>query len=439
MLAFILLCIIAPIVAGGGTELIPESQLVAFPVTERTLVRLSLVLAPLNVTWYLQVLLLSAATAYAVRGPGGPGLPLVVLLAFLAACTTVGHCVGWALVGLRRTRAGRVSTWALLGVLVALSLWIIVTDRAPGLLDSSPTVRVLGAQLSAARLDHGGYLYVLAVLAVAAVLGYLATVRVASWALRRPGDVGADGSLSRPLPRRTRERDELGSLLAVDRASVWRSPPLRRGLLILAVLPVTAAVIASLPWSSIALLPPLVSSGAALLFGVNALSLDGSGAVWVATLPHDPQLVLRAKARVVLEVIGGAVLLVLVGSALRASTTPDLVDVACAVGASVGCTAVVVATCMRLSVTKPHRAELRGPRDTPAPPGSMALYSVRLATVTTLAGLVYSLATYGRTLTVPLLMTTALVAWALVSWSRTKRLWAAPETRARVVSTVASG
>jgi hypothetical protein len=47
-------------------------------------------------------------------------------------------------------------------------------------------------------------------------------------------------------------------LLAIDRASVWRSPPLRRGLLVLAVLPVTAAVIASLPWSSIALLPPLL-------------------------------------------------------------------------------------------------------------------------------------------------------------------------------------
>jgi hypothetical protein len=439
MLAFIVLCIIAPIVAGGGTELIPESQLVAYPVKVRTLVRLSLVLSPLNVTWYLQVLLLAAATAYAIRGPGGPGLPLVVLLAFLAACTTVGHSIGWLLVGLRRTRRGRAATWALLVALVGGALWVILTDRAAGLLDSSPTVRVLGAQLSAARLEHGGYTYVVAVLLAAAVVGYLVTVAAASWALRRPGDVGADGSLSRPLPRRVRERDDLGTLLAIDRASVWRSPPLRRGLLVLAVLPVTAAVIASLPWSSIALLPPLVASGAALLFGVNALSLDGSGAVWVATLPQDPLLVLRAKARVVLEVIGGAVILVLVGSALRASSRPDLVDVASAVGASVGCTAVVVATCMRLSVTRPHRAELRGPRDTPAPPGSMALYSVRLATVTTLCGLVFSLATYGRSLTVPLLMTTALLAWAAVSWSRTKRLWRQPETRARVVATVASG
>jgi hypothetical protein len=327
----------------------------------------------------------------------------------------------------------------LLGVLVAGALWVIVSDKAADLLDASPTVRVLGAQLSAARLEHSGYLIVVALLLGAAALGYLAAVAAASWALRRPGDVGADGSLSRPLPRRSVADDDLATLLAIDRASVWRSPPLRRGLLVLAVLPVTAAVVAGLPWSSIALLPPLVSSGAALLFGVNALSLDGSGAVWVSTLPQDPMLVLRAKARVVLEVIGGSVILVLVGSALRASSRPDVLDVVCALGASIGCTAVVVATCMRLSVTRPHRAELKGPRDTPAPPGSMALYSVRLATVTTLCGLVFSLATYGRTLTVPLLMTTALLCWAAVSWSRTKRLWARPETRARVVATVASG
>jgi hypothetical protein len=69
----------------------------------------------------------------------------------------------------------------------------------------------------------------------------------------------------------------------------------------------------------------------------------------------------------------------------------------------------------------------------------MALYSVQLASVTTLCGLVFSLATYGRSLTVPILMTVALLCWAAVSWSRTKRLWSLPETRARVVATVASG
>jgi hypothetical protein len=271
------------------------------------------------------------------------------------------------------------------------------------------------------------------------VLGYLAAVRIADWALRRPGDLGVDGPLARPVRRRDPAASVRRALLDVDRASVWRSPPLRRGLLVLAVLPLAAAAVASLPWSSIALLPPLVSSGAALLFGVNALSLDSTGAVWVATLPHDPELVLRSKARVVLEVVSGSVVLVLVGAGLRASSVPDPVDVVCVVGASVSCVALVVATCMRLSVTRPHRADLRGARDTPAPPGTMALYSARLAIVTTTVGLLFSLATFGAPWQAPVLFTAGLLAWAARSWSGTRQRWAQPSVRARVVATVASG
>jgi hypothetical protein len=214
---------------------------------------------------------------------------------------------------------------------------------------------------------------------------------------------------------------------------------LRRGILVLAVLPVAAAVVAGLPWSSIALLPPLIASGSALLFGVNALSLDGSGALWVAGLPHDPADVLRAKARVVAEVVGGGVALVLVGSAVRASSPLDAQVAISVLGSALACTALVVATCLRLSVTRPHRAELRSPRDTPAPPGTMALYSIRLAAVTTLVGLVFSVSTVARTPALPLLTTALCLAWAAWSWSRTRRLWADPVRRAHVVATVAAG
>lgn len=439
MLAFALLCLIAPVAAGGGYEIIPEAELVAYPIRVSTLVRGSLVLAPLNIAWYLQVLILAAASAYALRGPGGPTLPVVVMLAFLAACTSVGQALGWGLVGVRRTRRGRRATWALLGAAVAVAAWVIVTDRGASLLDSAPTKKILGAQISASSIDIGGFVPFTLGLLVVTGLGYLAAVRVASWALRRPGDLGSDGPLARPVERRDDPTSVSRALLAIDRASVWRSPPLRRGLLVLAILPLAAAAVASLPWSSIALLPPLVSSGAALLFGVNALSLDGTGALWISTLPHDPDLVLRSKARVVLEVVSGAVLLVLVGAGLRASNVPDLVDVLCVLGASVSCVALVVATCLRLSVTRPHRAELRGARDTPAPPGTMALYSARLAVVTTTIGLLFSVATFGAPWQWPALLTLALVLWALRSWAGTRRRWADPATRARVVATVASG
>lgn len=438
MLAFALFSVIAPLAAGGGTELIPESELVAYPVQVRTLVRLSLLLTPLNIAWYFQVCILIAATSYAERGPAGPLPPLGVLLVFLAACTAVGQAIGWTLVGVRRTRRGRLVTWSALGVALAVAGWLMSTDRVASLLDQAPTRLVLDAQGQAVQAEPAALLTV-GVLLVITVVGYLVAVRLAAWALRRPSDLGIDGPLARPLRRRPDPKTELAALVHVDRASVWRSPPLRRGLVVLALLPVAAAAVASLPWSSIALLPPLVSSGAALLFGVNALSLDGSGATWIATLPHDQSLVLRSKARVVLEVVGGAVLLVLIGASVRASTPPGAVDLLCAVGASVSCTAVVVATCMRLSVTRPHRAELRGARDTPAPPGTMAVYSARLALVTTVIGLVFSIGTFGGSVLMPLLVTAVLLGWAGVHWVRTQRIWADTERRSLVVARVSSG
>jgi hypothetical protein len=357
----------------------------------------------------------------------------------MAACTSLGQALGWSLVGVRRTRRGRRGTWILLGAAVLVAGWVVLTDRGPAILDSAPTRRVLGAQLRAAQADYLGTAPVVLVLVLAAVLGYLASVRIASWALRRPGDLGIDGPLARPVARRSYPTSEAQALRRVDRASVWRSAPLRRGLLVLAVLPVAAAVIASLPWSSIALLPPLVASGAALLFGVNALSLDGSGALWIATLPHDPALVLASKARVVTEVVGGSVLLVLVGASLRAAEAPTVQDVLCVLGASLSCTAIVVAVCLRLSITRPHRADLRGPRDTPAPPGTMAIYSARLAGTTTFVGLLFSASTLGSAPAVPVLLTVALLLWAVWSWSRTRRMWTRMSVRTHVVTTVAAG
>jgi hypothetical protein len=94
---------------------------------------------------------------------------------------------------------------------------------------------------------------------------------------------------------------------------------------------------------------------------------------------------------------------------------------------------------MRLSVTRPHRAELRGARDTPAPPGAMALYSLRLAAMTTCVGLVFSVATLADVWQFPVCVTMLLLAWALWSWTRTRRLWENPHVRVRVVTTVAAG
>ncbi len=440
MMAFLLTSILGPVVAGGAYELLPTSTLVAFPVRTRTLVRASLLLSPLNIAWFLQLVLLVAATGYAIRGPAAPVLPVLVLLAFALAATTTGHAVAWVLAGVRRTRAGRVATRAALVLAVLATLWVVRTDRVTDLLDSSPTVRVLAAQLLAAQgAPAGTWLPTVVGLLALAVLGYLAAVATAGWTTRRPGDRGSDPRTSAPLPRRSAPRSAYGALLAVDRASVWRSPPLRRGLLVLAVLPAAAGALAGLSWTSMTLLPPLVASGAVLLFGVNAMCLDGSGAVWVSTLPHDPALVLRAKRRVVLEVAALAVALVVVACAWRANAAPTPAQLAAVLGCAVSCTLLVTSTALHLSVSRPHRADLQGPRDTPAPPGSMALYSLRLAATTTFLGLLFAALSLTGDPVPPVLLALGLVLWSAWSWRRTAARWRDPVARGRVIATVAAG
>jgi hypothetical protein len=439
LLLLLVTSVIGPVAAGGAYELFPFGSLVAFPVTPRTQARVSLLLSPLNVAWYLQLLLLSVATAYAIRGPYGPGLPLLVLLAFVLLATAVGHCVAWLLVGVRRRRRGRVATRVLLGVAAVVGIWVVWSGRLTDVLDGSPTRRVVAAQAAAARGEVAAWLPLTVGLLLAAGACYLLAGTVAGWAMRRPGDHGADGRTTSPLRRRALPASPYRALLAVDRASVWRSVPLRRGIWVMAALPTAAGLLAGLSWPSITLLPPLVASGAVLLFGVNALALDGSGATWLATLPHDPGLVLRAKRRVVLEVTGAAVAIVVVACSVRAPAPPTPAEVVAVLASATCCAALVTTTALHLSVTRPHRAELQGARDTPAPPGSMALYSLRLAGVTTLLGLLFAASAQRQDAVTAVVLGIGLLAWSAWSWRRTRRRWADPAVRSRIVATVSSG
>ena len=140
-----------------------------------------------------------------------------------------------------------------------------------------------------------------------------------------------------------------------------------------------------------------------------------------------------------LEVTAASVAIVVVACAVRAPGPPTSVEAVSVLGSAVGCVALATAIGMRLSVTPPHRADLRDPRDTPAPPGSMALYSLRLASITTLSGAGLHRCRDGPVRRVPLLLTTALLAWSARSLLRTARRWADPEQRAAVVTAIASG
>ncbi|MDP9181589.1 MAG: hypothetical protein M3P04_02275, partial [Actinomycetota bacterium] len=242
-----------------------------------------------------------------------------------------------------------------------------------------------------------------------------------------------------PVTRRGARGSALGELVAVDQASVWRSTPLRRGALVLAALPGGVAMLAHPSWASLALLPGLVGAGAGLLFGVNAFCLDGAGAIFGASQPHDPRDTLIAKLIVVTQTCLVAVLLAVALAATQVRETPTAAELVALAGSLVGTTLLVVAACARMSVERPHKADLRGPRDTPAPPATMAVYSMRLALGTTWAGLAFAGAGASGSVVAGLAASVAVLSIGVRSLLSTFARWRDPAVRSRVVTTVAYG
>jgi hypothetical protein len=94
---------------------------------------------------------------------------------------------------------------------------------------------------------------------------------------------------------------------------------------------------------------------------------------------------------------------------------------------------------MTLSTTRPHRADLRGPRDTPAPPGVMAAYSARLALSTTLIGVLFSGLAEVASWEWPVLFAAPFVLLSLRRLVQSSQRWQDATSRSRVVTVVAAG
>jgi hypothetical protein len=440
-LGFAALSLVAPLAAGGGNELFPPDQLVAYPLRPATDFSASLLVAPLNLAWMSQFLLLLAITSFVTpRGAGdyGLGLALVTTLAYVALVTVSGQAVAWAVIGVRQTTLGRRAIWTVAAAIGVATAAVLRAHLGYALLDRAPTTPVVKTVLAGGdervRQWLSGTVTVVALLLAALWVGH----RSCAWAWRQPGDGGRFRE-SRPQRRRPPRAHELTALLQVDRANVWRSSPMRRGLMVLTVLPGAVAASAGLDWASLAVVPALVAAGAGLLFGVNMFCLDAGGATWLASLPHRARLAIVSKIVVLAETIVGSALLAAIAGSLRAQGSPSLADVAALLGCVLSCALVVLATCVRLSLMRPGRAELRGHRDTPAPPAAMAIYSIRLATITTLIGLVFGQAARLDSWLVPVVFTGALAALAGLSLARSVRRWDDPGTRATVTAAVASG
>jgi hypothetical protein len=226
-------------------------------------------------------------------------------------------------------------------------------------------------------------------------------------------------------------------MVRIDRSSIWRAVPLRRGLMVLAFMPGLVAVAGRLEWTMVTILPGLVASGGALLFGVNTWCLDGRGALWRDSLPVSAATAYYAKVIVLFEVLLSAAGLTIVLGALRAGQ-PTGAELCSAVAAGFVVATQVVATSMRWSVERPFAIDMRSARATPAPPVVMAGYSARLAAKTTVVGLVFSATAEADSWTVPALVAVPLLCWSGWRLVRTAGLWAVPETRARVISVVAT-
>ncbi len=433
-LAFLALATVAAVASGGGRELVPRDQAVAFPVSGLTEHLGALLLAPLNIAWLVQGWALLASASYALGPPGLVAYQLPLLLWLLVA-TALAQVAGWASEGVRRGRRGTAVFRLVVIGSATLAAALVVTGQLAGALDRSPTVWLLRLVLDGQAGRWAAWSVGVAVLVLLGAAATIVGAVPARWALSRPMReelrLESGHQRARALPG-----SDFAMLLRIDRAAVWRSVPLRRGLVVLALMPGGVALAGDLDWAMVTVLPGLVASGGALLFGVNTWCLDGRGALWRESLPVSPRAVYYVRATLLFEVLAGSAAVTLALAALRAGrpTITELVAVLCALSVI---TVQVVAAAMRWSLARPFSVDLRSARATPAPPVVMVGYSARLATVTTVTGLVFSgLARTGDP-GVTLLVAAGMLVWSLWRLERTAQRWERPLERARVVTAVA--
>lgn len=429
---FLLLAMVSAVASGGGRELLARDPAQIHPLSPTTDHLGALLLAPLNISWLLQGWTLLGVTAYG-RGLDGLAPAQLILVAWLLAATAIAQVVAWSLEGVRRTEHGIAVVRVLVAALLGGALLLQMNDALVPLLDRIPTTPVVVGMFSQWSWRWAATLLVVVGVALVAIVVGAIPAHLAS--RRSPRDelrVETGSYAARRAPRTV-----LAGLIRADRASVWRAVPMRRGLAVLALGPGIVAFLGDLPWSSLIVLPGLVVSGGALLYGVNAWCLDARGALWRESLPVPPGAVFAARAYVLGEFLLAAALLTVALAATRAGmpSASELVAVVCTL---LVVTVQVVAGALRWSAQRPYAVDLRSARATPAPPLTMVGYSTRLAVTTTLTGLVFAAFAKVPNWHVGVLVAIPLLCWSLTRLLHTARAWADPVDRARVVMAVAA-
>ncbi len=429
--AFLLLTVVSGVTSGGGRELLSREQGVAFPVSPTTDHLGALLMAPLNVAWLLQSWALLGSAAYAL-GPAEAAPAMVAVLLWLAVCTATAQMIAWTMEAIRRRRHGRFVVRLITAACAGVVATVHLRGQLADVLDNLPTVGLV------VRVSRGfgvdwltGVGFEVVIIVAMVVLGAVP----AHLAARRPPRDEARLESGQYIPRRM-PRTVVGTIVSIDRASVWRSVPMRRGITVLGVGPGLVAIVGNMTWSSATILPGLVASGGALLFGVNAWCLDGRGLLWRESLPARPEQVFAARAIVLAEFVVVATIVTLLLAGVRAGL-PQAAELTAMVMLVVVVTVQVIAAAMRWSAQRPFPVDMRSARATPAPPGVMVGYSSRLALSTTFTGLFFSVLARSSDWRLPIVLAVPLLAWSGFRLFRTRLVWLDPVQRARVVLAVA--
>ena len=430
--AFVLLAIVSAAASGGGRELLARDPAAVHPISATTDHLGALLLAPLNIAWMLQAWALLGFTAFAV-GSEQVVRAHVLLVLWLVAGTAFAQVLAWILEGVRRVPHGIAGIRLLTVVLLGTALGLQLTDRIIAVFDQIPTRYLVAAMASP---DGSGWLAAVGILlgasvvlvVVGAVPAHIAAHRTPREELR----VESGHYEARPSAQ-----SDLGMMVRIDRGSVWRAVPMRRGVVVLALGPGLVALLGGLQWSTMTLLPCLVASGGALLYGVNAWCLDSRGALWRESLPVDPRTVFDSRALVLAEFLLVASLATVAIAGLRAGV-PSVSELTALVATLLVVTLQVVGASMRWSSQRPHAVDLRSARATPAPPALMVGYSARLAFSTTVTGLFFAALAYSDRWLLSVLFAVTMLAWSGLRLMRVRRAWSDPTDRARIITTVAA-
>lgn len=428
---FSALNVISAVASGGGRELIAREQAWAFPVSPTTDHLGALLLAPLNIAWLLQAWVLLGITSYAV-GPEQLLAAQLVVVLWIAASTAGAQVVAWSVEGVRRVPRGIVGIRLATVIVLGLTLGLQMSNYLIVVLDQIPTKWIVVGMVSGLSLRWAEtVLFVAVVLVLSIVLGAIPAHIAARRVPRDEVRLESGQHEARRDPR-----SALAGLVRTDRASVWRAVPMRRGLAVLAIGPGLVALLGDLEWATMTILPGLVASGGALLFGVNAWCLEGRGGLWRESLPVSPSLVFTARAWVLAEFLLAASAVTIALATIRAGV-PSVAELTAMVCTVLVVTVQVVAAAMRWSAQRPFAVDLRAARATPAPPVVMVGYSSRLAVSTTLTGLVFSGLARVPDWELSALVAVPFLAWSLTRLLRTRAGWLDPGQRARITTTVA--